>query len=298
MSEDNRTVEQLDTAISNLESTIGGSKDKPEDRPTLFEKASDAKLTENLGAIYDKAEAKADAADEAKTVPTVVKNIDDAFEATWNHINSSPAEKAELRNANKLVETARQQAAKFGVTLTDAEAFKAALDLENAQRAEEAAGHAPVVDHMRSVYPDQNPVESAKFFADIKRSADQDLPGTVAWMAQQYGMHPMQVAQAIAQRYGNAPVPQQSFEQSQQRTVAAVQSMLDQAAETLPDLAQFEDEMIEIINSKSFKRTGNYQKDFLSAYNTAKKRDGKLTADQKLEKSLRRTYDRANSRKG
>jgi hypothetical protein len=298
LSEDNRSVEEISTEITNLESAMGGSNDPKPEKETLFDRSADSKLTSQMSAIYDAVEAKADAADEKKVVPAKATNLDDAFRATYDHINSSEAQKAELRNANKLIETVKANAAKFGVELTEAESLKAALDLENSQRAEEAAGHAPVVDHMRSVYPDQNPVESAKFFADIKRSADQDLPGTVAWMAQQYGMHPMQVAQAIAQRYANAPVPQQSFEQSQQRTVAAVQSMLDQAAETLPDLPQFEDEMIEIINSKSFKRTGNYHKDFLAAYNTAKKRDGKLTADQKLEKSLRRTYDRANSRKG
>jgi hypothetical protein len=146
---------------------------------------------------------------------------------------------------------------------------------------------------MRSVYPDQSPVESAKFFADIKRSADQDLPGTVAWMAQQYGMHPMQVAQAIAQRYANAPVPQQPFEQqSEQRSAAAIQSMIDHAATQLEDFTALEEDMIDLLNSGKVKRTGNYQKDFVAAYNTAKKRDAKLSNEQRMEKSMRRIYDR------
>jgi hypothetical protein len=192
----------------------------------------------------------------------------------------------------------KANAARFGLELTPEQAFQAAMQLEREQLQDARSQDAPALDHLRSVYPDQSPVESAKFFADIKRSADQDLPGTVAWMAQQYGMHPMQVAQAIAARYANAPVPQQSFEQSQHRAEAAVQSMIDKAAETLPDFPQYEEDMEELLRTGKVKRTGDYSKDFMRAYETAKRRAAKLTPDEKLDKSLRRVYDKSNARKG
>jgi hypothetical protein len=54
--------------------------------------------------------------------------------------------------------------------------------------------------------------------------------------------------------------------------------------------------MIELLNTGAVRRTGDPQKDLKSAWKEAVRRDTKLTADEKLDKSLRRTYDRANRR--
>jgi hypothetical protein len=296
----NLSNEQLDAAIANVESAIGGSNDKPADKPTLFEKSRERELDTKLGEIHDRSEAREDAVIASKEVPsTRVDSFDDAFAKTYDFLNASPAEKATLQSASKLVEQVRENAKRFGVELSDTEAFKAAMDLENSQRAEQAAGYAPVVDHMKSVFPDQNPVETSRWFADIKRSADQDLPGTIAWMAQQYNVHPMQLAQEIARRYGNQPMQAQQYQAQQYQgpSDAAVQSMIDGVAPTLPNFNRLEEDIIELLESGKVKRTGDPERDLKAAWKEAMRRDTKLTADEKLDKSLRRTYDRANSRK-
>jgi hypothetical protein len=64
----------------------------------------------------------------------------------------------------------------------------------------------------------------------------------------------------------------------------------------LPDFGRHEDDIVELLTSGAVKRTGNPEKDLRNAWKEAARRDAKLTADEKLDKSLRRTYDRANRR--
>ena len=52
---------------------------------------ADAKLTSEMGKIFDKSTGKAQLADEQKTVPSVQPgdSLDSAFEKTWDHLHST-----------------------------------------------------------------------------------------------------------------------------------------------------------------------------------------------------------------
>ena len=65
---ENQSVEQIDAEISSLEGKIAARGGDPQketkpaaEKPTLFEHGSDAKLTKDLGKMYDKAEGKTEA---------------------------------------------------------------------------------------------------------------------------------------------------------------------------------------------------------------------------------------------
>jgi len=152
----------------------------------------------------------------------------------------------------------------------------------------------PAAEHLRSAFKDSSPVESAKFFRDVKAAADQDLAGTIAWMSQQYGLHPLQLAQQIAHRFGNQPAQQQSHAQA----VAAVEAEIERTSKTLENFDRYEDDILDVLNGKQFKRTGNAGADLRSAYREAVKRDAKLSRDERIDKTLRRAYDKANSTRG
>jgi len=59
---ENMSVEQLDAKIAHYEGALGISTEKPPapspEKPTLFEHGSDTKLTDELGKIFDRVEAR------------------------------------------------------------------------------------------------------------------------------------------------------------------------------------------------------------------------------------------------
>lgn len=275
----NLSNEQLDAQITVTENAIGsttGIDPSPkETKPTLFEKSREAELDAKLGKIHDKAEALSDAALTAKDVPSAkADSFDDAFAKTYDFLNASPTEKATLKNANDLVSQVRENAKRFGVELSDAEAFKAALDLENSQRPSE---HAPVVDHMKAAFKDSTPAESAQWVRQVRESFDVDPVYTLAYLAEQAGMHPAQVAAQMYQRYAGQPMQQQAQPQYTQAQVEQhVQGIIDQVAPTLPDFGRHEDDIVELLTSGAVRRTGNPEKDMKAAWKEAVRLDSKL----------------------
>jgi hypothetical protein len=292
------TSDQLGGEIAHLEAKIeaidAASKPSAPMPETAFDKKNDKALTAELGKTFDKAEAREDAAIANKDVPSVkVDSFDSAFEKTYDFLNSSKAEKASLRDANALVDQVRQNAKKFGVELTDAEAFRAAMDLENQQAAQASAAHAPVLDHMKAAFRDSDPVESAKWFSQVANDFRQNPVATLSWLGQQAGLSPMQLAQAIAQQHGHQPMQQH---QSQQQALAAAEAEMGRVIPTLENFSKYEDDIVDVLSKNGIRRTGNITADLKAAYKEASRRDAKLSADEKLDKSLRRTYDKANRR--
>jgi hypothetical protein len=214
-------------------------------------------------------------------VPAKADNLSEAFDRTWDHIHSTPEERASLKNASDLVSQVREQAAKFSVTLTDAEAFKAALDLENAQRLENTKEFATGAEAMRSV-AHGDPNETAKFFATVKRNMDARPVETLQWLAAQYGVSP--------QALGMAQAPQQQPQQFAPQDEATVQAMLDKVIPTLEGFD--EDAAYELIASGKVKLTGDAERDLRNAHKAARRASAKLTPEQRLEKSMSRIYDR------
>jgi hypothetical protein len=144
---------------------------------------------------------------------------------------------------------------------------------------------------MRAAFRDSHPSESARFFADTKRSLDNDLIGGIAQIAQHYNTHPLQVAQMIAQRFGvqqGRPATQEMYN--------AVEAQVNRTASTLTNFEDHEAEILSIIQKGEVRRTGDHSRDLRSAYDLAVKRESKLTADQRLQKRLERVYDKSQRR--
>jgi hypothetical protein len=290
-------MSDIDKQIAHLEGKLEALGVNPnpepavEEKPGLFEKAREKELDDKLGKIHDRAENRTETVLAQKDVPSArVDDFDSAFAKTYDFLNAPEAEKATQRDASKLIETVRENAKRFGVTLSDEAALKAAMDLEREQGAEAASEIAPVADHMRSAFKDSSPVESAKWFSQVKANFDQDPIGTLAYLGSQTGMHPMQVAQAIAQRFGHQPQQQQY--QSRQQAEAAVVAMIERVVPTLENFSGLEGDIEEVLGSDAFKRTGNYESDLKAAYNEARRRNAKLSSEQRIDKSLRRIYDK------
>jgi hypothetical protein len=275
----------------------------PEAPPTIFDHASDKKLSDELGQIFDKAEAKAERQDEAKTIPVakarspygeeIKPSLDDAFRNTYDFLNASKAEQTQMRGASKLVEQVRENAKRFGITLDDQGAFFAAMDLER-QQTEKAQNHefSQGAEYMRSAFKDSHPSESARFFSETKSALDRDLVGGIAEIAQHYGAHPMQVAQMIAQRFGG-----QQGQPATQEMVNAVEAQVNRTASTLDNFDDHQEAVLSILQKGEVRRTGDYSADLKAAYNLAVKREAKLSPDDRLTRQLSRAYDRAQKRK-
>jgi hypothetical protein len=296
--------DQLAGEIARVEGQISSTGQNPNptpDKPTLFEKSREAELDAKLGKVHDRAEAKSEAIIGAKDVPSAkTDSFDAAFEKNYDFMNAPKAQREEMQSASKLVEEVRANAKKFGVELSDKDALFAAMQLEAQQTAAAATEHAPVVDHMRSAFKDSSPVESAKFFSDVKRAADQDLPGTVAWMAERYGMHPMQLAQAIAQRYGQMQqVQPQQYQQQGYDTqqIAALSNIIEQFGERNPRMEELEPEILALLRSEQFQRSNaSPQRKLEVAYEFALKQTKGDDLDQKLERSIRAVANRKGAK--
>jgi hypothetical protein len=286
---------QIDAQIAYLENKLESVGIDPnpepavEEKPTLFEKAREKELDKKLGQIHDKAEGRTEAALAQKDVPSAkADSFDDAFSRTYDFLNAPEAEKVVQRDASKLIEQVKANAKRFGVEISDADAMKAALDIEARQAAEAASEHAPVVDHMRAAFRDSSPLESAQFFSQVKQAMDRDPVNTIAWLAQQYGISPQALGHHLAR------APQQHY-QSQQ-SLAQAEALVDQTAAQLENFDKYEDDVLELLEAGKIQKTGDVARDLRTAYAEAVKRDGKLSSDDRLEKSLSRAYDRANRR--
>jgi hypothetical protein len=111
--------------------------------------------------MYDRNQAKAERAEEAKIVPSVkpADSLNEAYEKTWEYLHASPKERATQRDASQLVEQVRANAAKFGVELSDTEAMKAAMELERDQARAAPSELAPARRQAKN-YPDPAPRKS------------------------------------------------------------------------------------------------------------------------------------------
>jgi hypothetical protein len=269
------------------------SSDAPaKEKPTLFEQ--DDKLTQEFAKAFEKAEAKSERADEGRINPGAKieeaprDSFTKAFEQTYDFLNSTKAEKAERLEAHRLVEQVKENAERFGVTLTDEQALSKAMDLERQQATNDFA---PAVEHLKSAFRDSSPVESAKFFSGVKRDLDSDPVGTLSWIAGQYGLHPMALAQQVAARFGG-----QRGQRPTQEMLNALTHTVNQTAANLDRFDDHQEEILGIIQKGEIKRSGDHSADLRAAYNLAVKREAKLSPDARLTRQLSRAYDRAEAR--
>ena len=133
MSDDHASI---DSQIEHYEDRItaaGYDPDNPpatekvvEDKPSIFDESREFELRSSLGKIYDRNQAKAEKAEELQVVPSILPgdSTQTAMEKTWDFLHASPQQRATQRDASKLVETVRENAAKFGVNFPTSRRWK------------------------------------------------------------------------------------------------------------------------------------------------------------------------------
>jgi hypothetical protein len=300
LSEDDRTVPQIDAEISHYQGKIDAITEArepnvPESKPTIFDHSGDAKLTSEMGKIFDKSTGKAQLADEQKTVPSITPatSLDDAFEKTAEHIYSSKEQRATVADAHKLVEQVRDRAARFGVKLDDAQAMEAAMKLEEtlAQEAKAQAADPwqPAAQEISQHYPGQAPHEIARGYAQLETRLRADPVAGVAEIANGIGMHPLQLAQNIFQRYG------QQQNQPTQQDVNRLYGIVEQAYSQNPRMAELEQDVLDELGAT--KRSGDPAADLHRAVQKAEAKNRKRSTSDRMDRSMNAAYDRAAGRK-
>ena len=283
----NMPVEQMEQAIEARKPNV------PESKPTIFE--DDDRLTASLRKTYDRIEGKAALADEQRTIPAV-KSAEplgtESFEKSWDHIHSTKAEKTTRLEAHKAVQERIANAAKMGVTLSEQEATRMLWEEDHFQAQQEqnqaVNEWAPAAQEIQKFYPNEHPAAIAAEYARLEGRFRADPVAGAAEIANGIGMHPLQLAQQIYQRYG------QQQNQPTQQDVARVQNVVEQAFAQNPRLEEIEQDVLAELQSESFKRSGDTAADLRWAVKRAEAKNRKRSTGDKIDRSMNATYSRLN----
>jgi hypothetical protein len=109
---------------------------------------------------------------------------------------------------------------------------------------------------MKAVFKDATPAESSRFFRQTAEAFRQDPVSTLAHLGTQAGLHPLQLAQAIAQRFGQQPMQQYQSQQGYDAAqFAAVDAMIRDFSEKNPRLNDLEPEVTALLRSDQFQNS-------------------------------------------
>ena len=290
----------LDSQIEHYEDRIsaaGYDPDNPpateklvEDKPSIFDESREGELRSSLSKIYDRNQAKAEKAEEAKIVPSITPgdSTTTAFEKTYDWLHASPKEQATQRDASQLVEQVRANAAKFGVELSDTDAMEAAMELERDQARAGPSEFAPALDTIRRNYPDQAPHEVVGRYAEIDNYVKRAPAEAAGWIYQQQtGQHPLELARQIASQHS----PQQHQEFYATRDVNTFFDLV-------PDAAKLQPQMVAALERGEIQRTGNIIADMQRVYQHVRKpQESRKGGRRSMESEMEETYNRVVNRK-
>jgi hypothetical protein len=274
-----------------IESATGSKLPEPT-KEDIFSHSADKKLSSELGAIWDKAERR-----ERKPEMPAIEGEKLADRVTRAHewTAMSAAERRLESDAAKDVGELKALAEKYGVSIAEAEAIKTnALLQQNSELG-------PIADDMRAVFKDSTPAESAKFFRQTAEAFRQDPIATLAHLGGQAGLHPMQLAQLIAQRYGNQQ-PQQPMQQYQTdaanlEAYRAVEGAINAFAEQNPQMLEYESEMVEILSSPQFQQSSlTPQQKLSAAFKVVLQRDKGKSIEDKMDRTMRSIANRRGTK--
>jgi hypothetical protein len=245
------------------------------------------KIRDEMSAVFDESEAAAEKVAELKMMPVVkTDNIDQTFEKTYEWLTASATEKAELRDASKLVDQVRDNAAKFGVTLTDADAMKAAMDLEQQQARSTPTIPAelqPALQTIKQAYPDRAPHEVVSRFAEIDNYVKRAPAEAAGWIYQQTtGQSPLELARQIAAAHSPAEVQQHYALRDAETYVSAFLS-------AHPDVDG--DQVIEALGK--IQKTGDCGRDLRAAYDLIGEKPSRRgkPKQRSMESRMRQVYE-------
>lgn len=292
------STDAIDQEIRVLESRLGEQKSEITKRvEQKYKGTPDDVVRSEMSAVYDKTQSQAEREAIRHTVPTApaAKDLDTAFERTADWMSKSDSERAQMTDARNDVQKIKDNAAKFGVELSETDALKLAFELEQKQSQAAPAVPAELQASMQAVqqlYPDQPAHQMIGRYAEIDRLVKADPVEGVKWIAEQSGMNPLQLAQQLAFRYGN----QQAVMHNAERIVA-------DWFENTPGAKAVEADMVKAIESGAVKRTGHFAADLQNAlrYVRGQQKQRKARAarstDAKLRDSMEEIYDRARARR-
>jgi hypothetical protein len=266
----------------------------------------DESMSADMAKVFDKAEAKAERQATLDCVPSEsstpgnpldppVNSIDLAFEKAYDFITASPAEKAQQRADHKLLEQAKANAERLGITLDQQGLYFAVQDLKEKQdaaaKAQGQAGQLPAeyaktVESVRELYPQDTPAAVFEQYAAIDKFIKSDPLSGIAWLAERTsGLNPLQLARDLAIRFGDETA-----------ILSDAQGTIDEWMASRPEAAQLESLMIEGLESGKVRRSGHFEKDLESAYRYAQKAQKSEHRNKRqgrhLDRSLREVYDR------
>jgi hypothetical protein len=124
---------------------------------------------------------------------------------------------------------------------------------------------------------------------EIDKMVKADPVQGVAWIAEQSGLNPLQLAQQLAIRLGN-----------QQMIMHNATSMVDDFFRGNPEAVKLEKEMLSAIESGAVPRTGSIANDLQAALNHARRQQRSERKARRqgrhIERSLAAVYDRVTSK--
>ena len=215
-------------------------------------------LGQAFGKIYDRNQAEAERAEEAKIVPSITPSdsTTTAFEKTYDWLHASPEEQATQRDASQLVEQVRANAAKFGVELSDTEAMKAAMELERDQARAAPSELAPAMEAIQRNYPDMKPHEVVGRYAEIDSYVKRSPAEAAGWIYQQTtGQSPLELARQIAAQH--SPQQHQAF---------YIERDINTFFDLVPDAAKYQNQIVAALERGEIQRTGNIIADMKRVY--------------------------------
>jgi site-specific recombinase len=264
--------------------------DSQHEAPQDNSEAKEETLRAELGAIYDKNHAAQEKAEALQIVPSIMPgdSTQTAFEKTWDHLHATPQQQAAQRDASQLVEQVRTNAAKFGVELSDADAMKAAMELERDQARAAPSELAPAMEAIRRNYPDQAPHEVVGRYAEIDNYVKRAPAEAAGWIYQQQtGQSSLELARQIAVQHS----PQQHQEFYVTRDVNTF-------FELVPDAAKFQPQIVAALERGEIQRTGNIIADMKRVYQhvRSKSQGNRKGGRRSMESEMEETWRRVNSR--
>jgi hypothetical protein len=219
------------------------------------------------------------------------ERLEDTFERSLEWQGLPSADKAIEANAAASLEARRRKAKELGVSLAELESIRQNELLEEKAKATGIPdGLAPAFEGIKQDFPDSEPAEVMKRYAEIGHAFKENPVETALWaIEQQTGMPALETARLIARQYSE-PQVQQFFQQRD--AMIAAEAAIESFYQLNPDARKFEDQMLELAARPDFQRSGNVTADLQKIYRQVSGKKGKGGRARNLESDMREAYER------
>jgi hypothetical protein len=256
--------------------------------------AFESSMGADMGAVFDKME-KADERQAHRESPLSPPteaaqpkdNLSATFEKAYDYLSMPKAEQDKLAAERAQIDEIKKFAADHGISLAEAQSLKGAQAAP--QPGQLPAEFSKTVESAKALGYSAPFHEVTQRWADIDAHIRKDPVQGVAWLASQFDMNPLQLAQQLAVRFGD-----------QQVIMSNAERMIEDFFDRNPGSADLQDLMLEAVESGAVRRTGHMASDLQTAFNyaqrAAKKQGTAKRQGKHLDRTMREAFDRANRR--